>query len=59
MLNEGGNPWKALGYDPSTCTLAIPSITDYQAARTLGSLEQLTVPAGKGYLIVVQRGDRK
>jgi len=51
--------WRALGYDPSTCTLAIPSITDYQEARTLSSLDQLTIPAGKGYLIVIQDRERK
>jgi hypothetical protein len=51
--------WRALGYDSSKCTLAIPSIRDYQEARTLGSLDQLTIPAGKGYMIVIQRRERK
>jgi hypothetical protein len=48
--------WRSLGYDGSKCTLKIPVIPDYQEARTLSSLEQLIIPAGKGFLIVIEPG---
>jgi len=47
--------WRGLGYDVSTCSLSIPPIRDYQEAASLASLDRLTVPAGKGYLIVIER----
>lgn len=46
---------KALGYDTSKCNITVPVIKDYQEARTLPSLENLTIPAGKGYLIVLDK----
>ena len=47
--------WKSLGYDASKCSVTIPAIKDYQEAVTLASLENLTIPAGKGYLIVIDK----
>ena len=47
--------WKALGYDASKCSISIPAIKDYQKAGSLASLEKLTIPSGKGYLIVIDR----
>ena len=47
--------WKALGYDVSKCRMTIPAIKDYQGEQRLSSLENLVIPAGKGYLIVIER----
>jgi hypothetical protein len=47
--------WKALGYDPSSITISQPSIPAYQEGRVLPSLEQIKVPGGKGFLIVVDQ----
>jgi hypothetical protein len=47
--------WKALGYEPSRCTLTIPAIDTFQEARALSSLEHVTIPPGRGYLIVIER----
>jgi len=43
--------WKKLGYTPAR--IRMPAIKGFQEARTLSSLEGLTIPAGKGYLIVL------
>ncbi|MFH0992481.1 MAG: glycoside hydrolase domain-containing protein [bacterium] len=51
--------WNILGYDPLTSKISIPSIRDFQEAQTLSSLDQLTIPAGKGYLIIIENGGRK
>jgi hypothetical protein len=45
--------WKALGLNPKRCRVSIPSIPGFQDERTAVSLERLTIPAGKGYLIVI------
>jgi hypothetical protein len=45
--------WKALGYDPDKATITIPSIPDFQDGAKLASLKRLTIPAGKGYLIII------
>ena len=45
--------WKQLGYDPSKCTFIIPSIKNYQEEKTLDSLDELMLPAKKGFLIVL------
>jgi hypothetical protein len=47
--------WRALGLDSTACGMEIPRIPDFQDAGTLASLENLTIPAGKGYLIVIER----
>jgi len=47
--------WKNLGYDSSACSITIPAIRDFQDERTLRSLVDLRVPAGKGYLIVLEK----
>jgi hypothetical protein len=47
--------WKKLGYDSSACIITIPAIPDFQDERTLGSFVDLNVPAGKGYLMVVEK----
>ena len=47
--------WKVVGYDPSKTSFTIPSIPAFQEGRTLPSLEGLTIPAGKGFLIVLEK----
>ena len=46
--------WKALGYDPTKCTITIPEIKDFQDGGPLQSLSSLQVPGKKGYLILVK-----
>jgi len=47
--------WKRLGLDPKHCTISIPFIRDFQEGRQTITLDHLTIPAGKGYLIVVEK----
>jgi hypothetical protein len=51
--------WNALGYEATRCNVTVPAIPGFQKARTITSLDQITVPAGKGYLIVVENKGRK
>jgi hypothetical protein len=44
-----------LGYDKAKCSFIIPEIQRYQHGRQLTALDQLKVPGGEGYLIVVKR----
>jgi hypothetical protein len=48
--------WTKLGYNPSTCVITIPPIPEFQEGRSLASLRRITVPAKKGYLIVLRSG---
>lgn len=47
--------WKALGFDPMRWSISVPAVKDYQETQMLSSLEHLTIPAGKGYLIVIDK----
>ena len=47
--------WKALGYDPSEIAITVPTIPGFQEGRRLQSLEKLTIPAGRGFLILMER----
>jgi hypothetical protein len=51
--------WKALGYESSRCKLTIPAIAGFQEAQTLSSLDHITIPPGKGYLIVIDNVEAK
>ncbi len=52
--------WKKLGIDPANCTIQAPAIKHFQPAQvfTLSNknLEKLTVPKGKGWLLIVKEG---
>jgi hypothetical protein len=37
------------------CTFSIPEISDFQQNKTLSSLKKITIPAKKGFLIVVKK----
>lgn len=43
-----------LGYSKAKCTIFIPAIERYQQEQKLSSLNDLRIPGGKGYLIVVR-----
>ncbi len=45
--------WKSLGMKPAS-VMQIPAITDYQEEQTLSVKKSLTVPKGKGFLIVIK-----
>ena len=46
--------WEKLGYSQAGCTFMMPGISDFQQECTLSSLENITIPKGKGYLIVLR-----
>jgi hypothetical protein len=48
--------WSALKYNPSSSTISIPSITGFQDEELQQSLSSITIPGGKGYLIVIKNG---
>ncbi len=45
--------WEALGLDPNRCTANIPGIPGFQEECAAVSLDDLRIPAGKGYLIIL------
>jgi len=45
--------WKALGLDRKRCRVTIPVIPGFQDERKDVALDRLTIPAGKGFLIVL------
>jgi hypothetical protein len=46
--------WKALGLDPKRCRMSMPPIPGFQDERKDVSLDGMTIPAGRGFLIVVK-----
>ena len=46
--------WKALGLDPSKVTLHAPAIENFQEEASWKSGDEITVPKGKGLLIIAQ-----
>jgi hypothetical protein len=47
--------WEKLGTDPSNFTLTIPEIEDFQSEQLSISLDGITIPGKKGFLIVLKR----
>ena len=47
--------WKSLGLDPAGCLVSMPGIPGFQEGRQNVALDRLTIPAGKGFLIVVEK----
>ncbi len=47
--------WAKLGVDPARVVISIPEIKEFQTGQTTVSLDKLTIPGGKGYLIVVKK----
>ena len=47
--------WSKLGLDPKKYIVQIPEIKDFQAEQTSFSLEKMTIPGNKGYLILLEK----
>ncbi len=47
--------WGKLGFDPSKTSLSIPEIKDFQSGQEVVSLDKMTIPGGKGFLIVLKK----
>ncbi|MDP4291959.1 MAG: DUF6067 family protein [Bacteroidota bacterium] len=47
--------WTKLGMDPVNVELLIPEIKDFQTEQTSFSLSKMTIPAKKGYLILLKK----
>lgn len=47
--------WSKLGLDPGQSDLYIPEIKDFQSEQGKVLLDQMTIPAKKGYLIVITK----
>jgi hypothetical protein len=47
--------WEKLGYDPSKTSLSIPEIKEFQSGQEVVSLDKMTIPGGKGFLIVLKK----
>ena len=48
--------WTRLGLDPAKSEVFIPEVKDFQAGQKSIALNRLTVPGGKGLLIVIDQG---
>jgi hypothetical protein len=46
--------WPGLGMDPAKSTIFIPEIKDFQPEQTAVSLDKLTLPGKKGFLIIIK-----
>ena len=47
--------WANLGMDPAGCDISIPELQNFQTEQTAVSLDKLTLPGKKGYLIVIKK----
>ena len=47
--------WVKLGIDPARFEISIPEIRNFQAKQNPIGLDTMTIPGGKGYLILVKR----
>lgn len=47
--------WAELGIDPSQFEISIPEIINFQKEQKLISLDKLTIPGKKGYLILLKK----
>jgi hypothetical protein len=47
--------WNKLGLEAKHCAVSIPAIRDFQEGLEAVTLDTLRIPAGKGYLIVVEK----
>lgn len=47
--------WGKLGCDPSKFELSIPEINEFQSGQEIVSLDKLTIPGKKGFLIVLKK----
>ncbi len=47
--------WAKLGMDPAGCDISIPELQNFQTEQTAVTLDKLTLPGKKGYLIVIKK----
>jgi len=45
--------WQALGLDPAKAKLSAPAVPGFQEAMALDPAAELTVPPGRGFLLVL------
>jgi len=46
--------WKALGIDPAKARITAPAIKSFQAGAKFAAGDEITVPKGKGWLLVLE-----
>lgn len=46
--------WKALGIDPDQAKISAPEVKNFQPAATFKDGEEIKVPKGKGWLLIIQ-----
>jgi hypothetical protein len=46
--------WKALGIDPAKASITAPEIKNYQLGKTFTVTDEIPVPKGKGWLLILQ-----
>ena len=46
--------WKALNIDPAKATIKAPGIKNFQQAKSFGINDEIMVPKGKGWLLVIE-----
>ncbi|MDQ8012591.1 MAG: DUF6067 family protein [Flavobacterium nitrogenifigens] len=46
--------WKKLGINPAKATITAPEVTNFQSAKTFTAKDEITVPKGKGWLLIVK-----
>ncbi|WP_343588566.1 glycoside hydrolase domain-containing protein [Flavobacterium sp.] len=46
--------WKKLGINPAKATITAPEVTNFQPAKTFTTKDEITVPKGKGWLLIVK-----
>ena len=45
--------WKTLGLDPAKATCTAPEIKDFQAAAKFSPTDEIPVPPGRGWLLIL------
>ena len=50
--------WVKLGIDAAKYDISIPEVKDFQQGQTLSSLDKITIPGKKGYLIVLKKKNK-
>ncbi len=55
LLAELNIDWQKLGFAPSSVETFIPEIKDFQEEKSKILLDKLTIPAKKGFLVVVRK----
>lgn len=46
--------WSKLGIDPAKAVITVPEVKDFQTGAMIGTSTQITIPKGKGLLVVIK-----